>query len=242
MRAAADGTPRLPHVAYDDDGYPYSDGAPLAQNSPQADELFYAFPALRTLLRQRFPDAFAASDMLIYPRRGDLAASVAPDVFVAFGAGDHPRDSYKLWEDEPVPAFVLEVLSGSTADNDLGDKRGKYAALGVAEFWVFDPTGQRIAGRVAGYRLRDRGYRPIDPIPGTRMYPSDVLGLEFRAENGRLRIHDPVTGEDLMGHAEEHAGRLQERAGRFAAEARAATAEAEIARLKGQLQNRGKSG
>ena len=97
LRTAADGSPRLPRVAYDDDGYPYADGAPLAQNSPQCDQIVYAFPALRALLRRRFPGAFAASDMLIYPQKGDLAAAVAPDVFVAFAAGDHARNSYKLW-------------------------------------------------------------------------------------------------------------------------------------------------
>ena len=219
---AADGTPRLPNVAYDDDGYPFADDQPLAQNSPQADQLFYAFPALKSWLRRRFPDAFAASDMLVYPRQGDLKASVAPDVFVAFGAGDHPRNSYKLWEGEPVPAFVLEVLSGTTADNDLGEKREKYAAMGITEFWVFDPFGGHIVGHVSGSSLRHGVYEPVPPLPGTAIYPSDVLGLEFRSEGGDLRIHDPVAGEDLKSLDEERAGRL--------------AAEAELGRLRRMTQ------
>lgn len=229
---AADGTPRLPHVAYDDEGYPHSDGAPLAQNTPQADQLFYAFPALKTFLRGRFPDAFAASDLLIYPRPHDLKASVAPDVFVAFGAGDKARLSYKLWEGEPVPAFVLEILSGTTADKDLGEKRDKYAAMGVREYWVFDPFGARIPDRVAGYRLRGGRYRPIPPLPGTRVLPSDVLRLEFRAEDGELRIHDPVKGKDLRSHEEADAG-----ADRAAAETERANAlAAELARVQQRLE------
>lgn len=225
---AADGTPRLPHVAYDDDGYPHSDGAPLAQNTPQLDQILYVVPALKTFLHERFPDAFAASDLLIYPRRNDLRASVAPDVFVAFGAGDHARLSYKLWEGEPVPAFVLEVLSGTTADKDLGEKRGKYAAMGIREFWVFDPFGVRIPDRLAGYELHGRRYRPIPPLPGTRVVPSDVLGLEFRTEGGNLRIHDPVAGEDLQSHREEQADKLAARR-RADAEAKRADAEAKRA-------------
>ena len=221
---AADGTPRLPHVAYDDEGYPHSDGAPLAQNTPQADQIHYAFSALRTFLRKHFPDAFAANDLLIYPRPHDLKASVAPDVFVAFGAGDKARLSYKLWEGEPVPAFVLEILSGTTADKDLGEKRDKYAAMGVREYWVFDPFGSRIPDRVAGYRLRGGRYRPISPLPETHVLPSDVLGLEFRAHESELRIHDPVTGRDLRGHEEADAG-----ADRADAEAERADAEAERA-------------
>ena len=213
---AADGTPRLPHVAYDDDGYPHSDGAPLAQNTPQLDQILYAISALKTFFRERVPDAFAASDLLIYPRRHDLRASVAPDVFVAFGAGDHARLSYKLWEGEPVPAFVLEVLSGTTADKDLGEKRDKYAAMGVREFWVFDPFGRRIRDRVAGYRLRAGRYRPIPPLPSARGCASDVLGLEFRAEGDNLRIHDPVAAKDLRSYQEANAE--AERANALAAE------------------------
>ena len=94
--------------------------------------------------------------MLVYPRKGDLSAAVAPDVFVAFGAGDHARNSYKLWEGEPVPAFVLEVLSGTTSDNDLGPKRDAYARTGVQdvqELCLFDPFEKRIAEHIAGYRL-----------------------------------------------------------------------------------------
>ena len=225
---AADGSVRLPHVAYDDDGYPYSDGAPLAQSSAQADQLYYAFPASQAWLRARFPNAFAASDMLVYPKRGDLKAAVAPDILVAFDAGDHARDSYKLFEGEPVPAFVLEVLSGTTADNDLGEKREEYAAMGVLEYWLVDPFGDRVRDHVAGHRLFDRRYLPISPQPGTRVYRSGVLGLEFRAEDGQLRIRDPATGEDLLGYAQERAARLLEKA-------RADAAEAEVRRLRAVL-------
>ena len=238
-RLAADGSLRLPHVAYDDDGYPYSDGEPLGQNSPQIDQLYYAYPALRSLVRRRFPGAFTASDMFVYPHPRDLAASVAPDIFVAFDAGDHPRNSYKLFEGEPVPAFVLEVLSGTTADRDVGPKRDSYAAMGVWEFWLFDPSAKRVPGHVAGYVLGDRGYEPIEPLPGTAVYPSEVLGLEFRAEGGHLRIRDPETGEDLKGYDEERAGRLAEREGRLAEREARLAAEDEVARLRHLLAKRG---
>lgn len=242
---AADGSPRLPHVAYDADGYPFSDGEPLAQNTPQADQLFYFFPALETLVRERFPDAFSASDMFIYPRRGSLEHSVAPDIFVAFGAGDHPRNSYKLFEGEPVPAFVMEVLSGTTADKDLGRKRLAYAEMGIDEYWMFDPSpfGDDIPGHVEGLRLDAGVYVPIAPLPGGRVYRSEVLGLEFREEGGNLRVRDPVTGRDLRHYREEKAEREAEARARQAAEARADAAEAraraadaEVARLR-RLQN-----
>jgi len=199
---AADGTPRLPHVAYDLEGYPHSDGARRSENTRQADQFFYAVPALQTFFHERFPDAFVAGDLLIYPRPKDLKASVAPDVFVAFGAGNHARLNYKLWEGEPVPAFVMEILAGSASDNELYEKRDKYVGMGIQEFWMFDPFAGRIREQVAGYTLRSGRYRPIRRLPGLPRYPSDVLGLEFRAKDGNLRIHDPIAGKDLLTHAE----------------------------------------
>ena len=184
---AADGTPRLPHVAYDDDGYAYNDGAPLAQNDAQAEQLYYAFPALKRFARGRFPGAYVASDMFVYP--APRSGGRAPDIFVAFGAGQvdpkgRRRNSYKLFEGEPVPSFVLEVLSGTTADDDLGVKRDAYARWGVREYWMFDPLGEKIPRFISAERLEGGEYARIDPLPGTGVYRSDVLCLEFRAENG----------------------------------------------------------
>ncbi len=246
---AADGTPRLPHVAYDEDGYAYSDGAPLAQNDDQADQIFYAFPVLKAFLRRRIPDAFAGSDMLIYPRRRE--SGLAPDIFVALGAGDldphgRKRNSYKLFEGEPVPSFVLEVLSGTTSDKDLGPKRDAYAEWGIEEYWMFDPFGEDIPGCISAEWLCGGAYKDIEPLPGTLVYPSVVLGLELRSEDDMLRIHDPETGKDLrdLGEefeareaAEERAGEAEQRAAMAeqraaAAERRASAAEAELAELR----------
>ena len=253
---AADGTPRLPYVAYDEDGYAFNDGEPLALNEIQAEQLFYAFPVLKRFARKRFPGAYVASDMFVYPvRRG---RGLAPDIFVAFGAGETDpsgmrRNSYKLFEGEPVPSFVLEVLSGTTEDDDLRVKRDAYAAWGVREYWMFDPFGGTIPRFVSAERLEGGGYVAIDPLPGTGVYPSAVLGLVFRAEDGRLRIYDPEKGEDLLGldetadareaaeqRAEAAAAARQEAEERMAAdiaarqeaERRIAAAEAELRRLR----------
>ncbi len=238
---AADGTPQLPHIAYDEDGYPFCDGEPLAQNEPQAEQIFYAFPALKRLVGRRFPDAYAASDMFVYRRRG--GTGLAPDIFVAFGAGardrhGEKRNSYKLFEGEPVPSFVLEVLSGTTADRDLGRKRAAYAEWGVEEYWMFDPFGKRIPTFISAERLSlaGGGFEAIEPLPGTAVYPSAVLGLELRAEGDMLRIRDPETGEDLRDYsdefdarqaAEEQAAAVEERAAEEAVARQAAEERAD---------------
>ena len=232
---AADGTPRLPHVAYDDDGYAYDDGKPLAQNDAQAEQLYYAFPALKRFARGRFPGAYVASDMFVYP--APRSGGRAPDIFVAFGAGGldpkgQRRNSYKLFEGEPVPSFVLEVLSGTTADDDLGVKRDAYARWGVREYWMFDPLGEKIPRFISAERLERRKYVRIDPLPGTGVYRSDVLGLEFRAEDGRLRMYDPEKGEDLRGLDEAEERAEAEAAARLEAERRVAAVEAELRHLR----------
>jgi Uma2 family endonuclease len=44
----------------------------------------------------------------------------------------------------PAPDFVVEVLSKSTKKNDRETKFEDYAAHGVAEYWIIDPTRQTI--------------------------------------------------------------------------------------------------
>ena len=131
-----------------------------------------------------------------------------------------------------MPSFVLEVLSGGTADKDLGDKRDAYAAMGVAEYFMFDPFRKRIAAGISAERLCNGAYKAMCPVEGGNGYRSDALGLEFHAEGHRLRIRDPATGEYLKDFDEQAEAELAAQArAEVEAEARRA-AEAEIARLK----------
>ncbi len=219
-------------IAVDDDGYPHSDGVPIAENTRQFDEIHYAAGALKARYKQD-ADTFVASNLLLYYERGNRKASVAPDVFVAFGAGNQDRLSYKLWEERAAPCFALEVLSGSSVVRDMEFKRTLYAMLGIKEFWLFDPFGDFIEDQLLGFRLRDGVYEPIPPLAGGGGFPSAVLNLVFRNESGSLRIHDPVLGEDLKrldealeSAREANASREQERQLRQQAEAQVADAEA----------------
>ena len=87
---------------------------------------------------------------------------------------------------------------------------------------------------------------------GTRVWHSDVLGLDLRLEDGTLRFYDPVTGQKLLRHEEiEQAWRLAEQARQAAeqarheaeeravrAEAARQAAEARIAELDARLRER----
>ena len=202
--------------------YPYSDGRPMAESEYQLVPMLYLLTVLRAHFRER-ADVYVGGDMFVYYEEGNPAAVVAPDVFVVVGAAkraEDPRLSYKLWEEPKGPDFVLEVVSPSTWSVDWGEKRALYAALGVEEYWLYDPTGERLATRLRGMRLVGGGYRELAAetevsgsarpanSPGVLTVRSTVLGLDLRVERGgALCLYDPAAGKTLPGYEEEHVAR-----------------------------------
>ena len=207
--AGAAGTTLAP-VAPVEIEYPSSDGAPVAESYFQLIPLFYAFDALQRRYAAR-DDVFVATDLLIYYRRG-TKKSVAPDVFVVFGAENRPRHSYLLWQEPKEPDFVLEITSASTQAKDQGPKRETYRRLGVREYWQFDPTGDYLDPPLQGLELIGGRYErlPAEELAdGTLRLESRVLGLEVRQEAEGLRLYDPATRSYLLSSAEEQQGRLR---------------------------------
>ena len=227
--------------------YPSADDRPMADSDAQLATMLYLLTALRLRYRDR-ADVFVGGDLFVYYEEGNPAAVVAPDVMVVFGAAkreDHPRESYKLWEEPTGPDFVLEVASRSTWAVDRDRKRTVYASLGVREYWLYDPTGERVAARLRGMRLAGDGYRELAPgaslhspagdagSTGGRRVRSAVLGLDVCVEReGGLRLRDPVTARVLPGYEEEHLARKAETAAREATEARVAELEALVRKLR----------
>ena len=205
----------VPPVGYDDEGHPESDSAAVESDTHE-DIRAYAVRALR-IRHATHPGFYAAADMGLLFERGNPAAVMAPDLLVAFGAGNRRRPSYKLWR-EPVPDLVLELLSPKTWRRDVEAKPGLYEALGVREFWLFDPLG-RLPRAVNGWRLdADGAYAPVPALPdgGCR---SAVLGLDLVTCGAGFRFRDPATGELLPDHAETAAARDREASARRTAEA-----------------------
>ena len=205
--------------------YPSSDGKPLAENDWQLEAILSSVDILRAHFGER-PDVYVYGDLLVYYEEGNPRKAVAPDVFVVFGAANHHRMIYKLWEEPKAPDFVLEVASRSTWREDLGPKRSIYAALGVTEYWLFDPKHQYFDPPLQGRVLSDGVYRPLPARvdSGRRTLSSAVLGLDLQVEDGKLRFRDAATGEPLPTYAEQRAAYAEQRAA-FAAERAAFAAE-----------------
>ena len=217
--------PRPPSV-----DYPDSDGQPVAETDFQRIPLWYANDALARHFRHR-NDVYVSANMFVYFEEGNPKAVVAPDVFVVLGAPNHKRRSYKVWEEPKGPDFVLEITSHSTRSADQGPKRRIYEELGVWEYWQFDPTGDYLDPPLRGQRRIANRYVEL-PVRtsanGTLSGRSEVLGLDLRVADRRLRLHDPATGRDLPSSEELEDRVEQEARARRAAEARVAELEARM--------------
>ena len=210
--------------------YPETDGQPMAETPTHRDAMTDAIQVLRKHFAHR-PDVYVSGNMMMYYKEGEPRHSVSPDVFVAMGVEDKDRRTYLLWREAKGPDFVLEVTSRSTRRNDQRTKRALYERMGVAEYVLYDPLGEYLEPPLQGFRLVGGRYVEWE---GTRLpwgepaLRSEVLGLSLhvRARDRALRLHDPVSGEDLFTFGEEAAARGEAEA-RAAHEA-AARGEAEI--------------
>ena len=229
-RPADSGLNRSQQVEDPNIHYPESDGEPLAESDYQFYPLTDTVRALGLHFADR-PDVYVAGNMLVYYRVNDVSARLAPDVFVVFGVDDHLRRSYFVWREGKAPDFVMEIASESTVNNDTGEKRNRYAELGVSEYWRFDPTGECLDPPLQCDWLEGGLYLPVelsrDP-DGTIRGHSQLLGLDIYATpgEGRLRLYDPVKESWLRNLPESEAALYAEEAAHTATKASLLLAEA----------------
>lgn len=185
----------VPPVEYDDEGYPGPDSN-VSASTKHALTSAYTFNSVRVAFRDR-PEDLIAHDLMLLFEEGNPRATLAPDLMVVLGVGNEPRDSYKTWKEGKVPDLVIEVVSRGTWRKDVRVKPPLYAALGIAEFWLFDP----LRPRLAGFELRAAEYWEIAEVPAGG-FPSRVLGLDLLVIGGELRCRDHRTGKVIPDHVE----------------------------------------
>ena len=167
-----------------------------------------------------------------------------PDLLVAFNVDPDlykASNGYIIAEQGKPPDFVLEIASESPGSLDVNEKRDDYARLGIAEYWRFDETGQYHGARLAGDRLVDGVYVPIqidrladDVLQGH----SRVLNMLLRWERGVLGWYDPATEEHIATFESEReradAAEARAEAERIAAATRIRQLEAQLQQLRGE--------
>ena len=234
--AAATTAPSIPMRPYRKGGvidYARLDFDPDRKHlTPDAMEQNQELVELRGLLAARFtdfnrrPEVFLDNETYICYDPANRNVRVAPDLYLAFGvdaAAIRRRRLYLPDEAGKPPDWALEIASGSTAWVDVNRKPAIYAAIGIAEYWRFDPGGQYHGAPLWGGRLVDGAYEPIaltTAPDGVLKGYSAVLGVSICWDEGWPRLYDPATGE-------YDANWRQERAAREAAESAREMAESE---------------
>jgi Uma2 family endonuclease len=101
----------------------------------------------------------------------DLKNAYQPDiVFIS-------KDNLHLIKEDGLhgaPDLLIEILSPSTAKDDLEEKKDVYERCGVKEYWVVDPTTKS----TQGYALKDGSFGEIEKTTG--VIHSWLLDTEFR--------------------------------------------------------------
>jgi len=228
----------LDENSYREEYLPESDGKPMAETDTHRRYMLDVLDALDEYYRDDPWTYVTGNIFLYYPDETGKLHAVSPDIFVVHGVEKKDRRIYNMKVENKAPEVVIELTSLSTKMEDLGNKRFLYASLGVKEYFLFDPLSETMHPMLRGFRLEDGDYMPI---VGTRLH-SQVLGLELRLEEGKLRLYNPRTREYLLTREETHKARRAAEAARKAAEEKAMqeaaarqAAEAELARLREEL-------
>jgi Uma2 family endonuclease len=207
--------------------YPCSDGEPVAESYVHLYALFATLEVLRQYLLGQ--QATVLGNQFMYYAEGFPKLRVAPDVMVIFNVAPGGRDNYKIWEEGSVPSVVFEMTCKGTKTKDLEDKKLLYEALGVQEYWLFDPRGEWIKEQLRGYRLDEDEYQPITD---SRSAP---LNLRLQVEGQLIGFYREDTGEKLLIPEEMANALAQAEEAKQQAEEAKRQVEAENERLKAQL-------
>lgn len=97
--------------------------------------------------------------------RTSVHNELQPDILVARYTDLTPKNL-------PVaPVLAVEVLSASTALNDLNNKKAAYQRMGAASYWVLDPEPP---GRLTVFELDGRGrYAEVASVSGEEKFTTD---------------------------------------------------------------------
>jgi Uma2 family endonuclease len=198
--------------------YPESDGKPMGETDFHIQTITYLYQALSAFFASR-SDVKVLADIMFYYEENNPRKVFSPDVMVVKGVGNHPRRSYKLWEENQFPQVIFEISSRNTWGEDLNKKWMLYQQFGVKEYYIFDPEYDYLPEPLVAYRLKKGELKQV-AVKNHKVF-SEELGLEIVDTGEGVRLFNPQTKEFLYNLDEEHQIRLN--------------AEAEINRLREEI-------
>ncbi len=208
--------------------YPDTDGKPMAASDRHRRILNCTIETLEAHYKLQ-PDVYVSGDILMYYVKGDPHQVISPDVLVSFGLEKKERLTYLVWVEGKLPDFVMEFSSKTTYNEDLGPKKGRYASLGIQDYFLYDALDIYLPKPLMGFTLVDGVYAPISDDRDGGLH-SEVLSLDFHVDDVGLGIYDPVAGAWLQTPTESAEARAEMAEAR--AEQEKARAEQEKARAE----------
>ncbi len=176
------------------------EGAELTQSVDHYLVIQYLILVLQWIFHEK--GIGVVSNVNFYQTDNPLETPISPDIAVVEGLPENckPEDksSYSVGENSPAPRIVFEIASKETWWQDLEEKPTKYYAIGVNEYFVYDPNEQ--TGRTREWRTYSRliGWRK-SPLTGKfeligkdkkgRLW-SDELASWLVVEPAGLRLYD----------------------------------------------------
>ena len=185
--------------------YPESDGEPTGETGLHVEAAMQMLSALGRALRHK-KDVCVGGNQFMYFREGDPKQVVCPDAYAAFDTDPTPRRTWKVWEEAgKFPDLVVEIVSESSRLSDDRMKRGLYEALGVREYYLFDPERLGPGPALWGYERRGNRLLPMTAkrLPGGEVrLRSRMLGHWVESNGVRLRLRNARTGAPVL-HMDE---------------------------------------
>ncbi len=164
--------------------YPESDGEPMAETDKHRNLIAGLIDILKRYYSDK-SDVYITGNIMFYYVEGVPEEVVSPDVMVIFGVESVERRTVKLWE-EKVPSVIIEIASHSTFKNDRTEKRELYEALGVKEYFIFNPEYPKTLPSLIAYRLVNKEFQSIK-IEDGKVY-SEELNLQLVDTKNTLRF------------------------------------------------------
>ena len=204
----------------------FDDGEPLESNRHRI-AINVLIESIHEAYRGR-DDYFAGGNMFLYFSRSQVRNKDfrGPDFFVVLDVdGTRERQGWVLWEEQGrYPDVIIELLSPSTANTDLEDKRVLYErTFRTRNYFVYNPFNPE---SLQGWRLGASGrYEELTPSDRGWLW-CDNLGLWLGIWEGTilretaswLRFYDSEGNLVFLGEERERerAEQEQQRADRLA--------------------------
>jgi Uma2 family endonuclease len=165
-----------------EDDLPYDDGEPM-ETERHLEQMIILIQSLKGHWSDR-KNYYVGGNMFIHYDPKSKKKFRGPDFFVVLNVEDRERKSWVVWQEGMrFPNLIIELLSNSTREIDLGEKKDLYAQVfHTAEYYVYDPFTQEFKG----YKLQEDWYEEVEPDEEGKIY-SKVTGLYLVIREGGLR-------------------------------------------------------